>query len=72
VHKTWVEQDGRGRWRLAQRAVVEAWGDAGIGVRAVLTSGELAAFLQSFVDATSGVGAAYDGDDGSRLRRPAG
>lgn len=72
VHKNWVEHEGRGRWRLAQRAVLEAWGDAGVGVRAVLTSSELSDFLHSFVGSTSTVGVAYDGDDGSLLRRPAG
>ncbi|WP_026414465.1 hypothetical protein [Actinomadura oligospora] len=34
-----------GRWRLARRAVVEAWGAGGRGVRAVLTAGQLAEFL---------------------------
>ncbi|WP_018653040.1 hypothetical protein [Actinomadura flavalba] len=42
----WVGPGGRdGRWRIARRAVVEAWGAGGRGVRAVLTSGELAGFL---------------------------
>ncbi|MEV4258000.1 hypothetical protein AB0J52_32970, partial [Spirillospora sp. NPDC049652] len=34
-----------GRWRLARRAVLEAWGAGGRGVRAVLTAGQLAEFL---------------------------
>jgi hypothetical protein len=34
-----------GRWRVARRAVIEAWGAGGRGVRAVLTSTELAGFL---------------------------
>src|SRR5271165_419790 len=38
---------GHGRWRLTRRAVIEAWGAAGIGVRAVLTSAELVAFLDT-------------------------
>jgi hypothetical protein len=37
----------RGRWRLTRRAVIEAWGAGGIGVRAVLTSAELVAFLDT-------------------------
>jgi hypothetical protein len=38
---------GEGRWRLTRRAVIEAWGASGIGVRAVLTSAELVAFLDT-------------------------
>lgn len=36
-------------WRLARRAVVEAWGAGGRGVRAVLTSTDLAAFLDDLL-----------------------
>ncbi|HEX2312489.1 MAG TPA: hypothetical protein VHJ17_02070, partial [Thermomonospora sp.] len=39
----------QGRWRLARRAVLEAWGAGGRGVRAVLTSAELAAFLATLL-----------------------
>ncbi|SEG45695.1 hypothetical protein SAMN04489712_105318 [Thermomonospora echinospora] len=39
----------RGRWRVARRAIVEAWGDDGGGVRAVLTSAELAGFLSGLL-----------------------
>src|SRR5215469_1805575 len=38
---------GHGRWQLTRRAVIEAWGTSGIGVRAVLTSAELVAFLDT-------------------------
>ncbi|MBO0823455.1 MAG: hypothetical protein J2P27_06300, partial [Actinobacteria bacterium] len=38
---------GRGGWRLTRRAVIEAWGAGGVGVRAVLTSAELMAFLDT-------------------------
>jgi hypothetical protein len=38
-----------GRWRVARRAVVEAWGSGGRGVRAVLTSAELVGFLGELV-----------------------
>jgi hypothetical protein len=38
---------GRGSWRLSRRAVIEAWGTEGLGVRAVLTSAELVAFLDT-------------------------
>lgn len=37
----------RGHWRLSRRAVLEAWGERGTGVRAVLTSAELVAFLDT-------------------------
>jgi hypothetical protein len=37
----------RGQWRLSRRAVIEAWGADGTGVRAVLTSAELVAFLDT-------------------------
>jgi len=38
---------GHGRWQLSRRAVIEAWGAGGVGVRAVLTSAELVAFLDT-------------------------
>jgi hypothetical protein len=40
---------GHGGWRLSRRAVIEAWGSGGVGVRAVLTSAELMAFLNTVV-----------------------
>src|SRR5690349_10109731 len=45
----WVSQGdpyATGHWRVARRAVIEAWGHNGSGVRAVLTSEELAGFLR--------------------------
>jgi hypothetical protein len=41
-----------GTWRLTRRAVIEAWGEGGIGVRAVLTSAELVAFLDTVLEET--------------------
>jgi hypothetical protein len=38
---------GEGSWRLTRRALIEAWGANGVGVRAVLTSAELVAFLDT-------------------------
>ncbi|GAA3028908.1 hypothetical protein [Streptosporangium longisporum] len=38
-----------GEWRLTRRAVVEAGGDGGPGLRAVLTSAELGAFVGDIV-----------------------
>ncbi|GAB2813099.1 hypothetical protein GCM10022221_08490 [Actinocorallia aurea] len=46
----WVPREGargRGDWRVVRRAVVEAWDGGGRGVRAVLTSGELADFVRT-------------------------
>ncbi|MGH3303931.1 MAG: hypothetical protein ACRDOK_20080 [Streptosporangiaceae bacterium] len=40
---------GHDGWRLTRRAVIEAWGSGGVGVRAVLTSAELVAFLDTVV-----------------------
>jgi hypothetical protein len=37
-------------WRLSRRAVLEAWGPGGIGMRAVLTSAELVRFLDTVLD----------------------
>jgi hypothetical protein len=46
---------GHGGWRLTRRAVIEAWGSGGVGVRAVLTSAELMAFLDTVVKGLAGV-----------------
>ncbi len=43
-----------GGWRLTRRAVIEAWGSCGVGVRAVLTSAELVAFLNTVVRGVAG------------------
>jgi len=43
-----------GRWRLTRRAVLEAWGASGIGVRAVLTSAELVSFLDNVLTQPDG------------------
>ncbi|MFG3439107.1 hypothetical protein ACGF0J_17825 [Nonomuraea sp. NPDC047897] len=51
----WVPRRGRpGEWRLTRRAFVEAWGAEGVGMRAVLTSGELAEFVRELVDEAEG------------------
>jgi hypothetical protein len=46
-----------GRWRLARRAFIDAWGEGGVGVRAVLDSSQLAAFLDELIAESAGVGA---------------
>src|SRR5215472_3071839 len=58
--------DGPGNWRLTRRAVIEAWGAGGVGVRAVLTSAELMAFLDTVLTGLVAVAAA----DGAPARQP--
>jgi hypothetical protein len=41
-------------WRLSRRAVIEAWGADGIGLRAVLTSAELVTFLDTVLKEPDG------------------
>jgi hypothetical protein len=70
TEKAWVasaeEPAGRssvirpGRWRLVRRAVVDAWGDGGVGVRAVLDSSALAEFLTALLGEMADVGATFD------------
>jgi hypothetical protein len=62
-----------GRWVLSSHAVVDVWGDAGSGVRAMLSAAELLAFLESLLRDCAELGVVYDAsDDGALLRRPAG
>ncbi|SNR50524.1 hypothetical protein [Actinomadura mexicana] len=65
----WVgrQQSAAGRWRVARRAVVEAWGASGRGVRAVLTSAELARFLADLLAEAERARAGHP----PRLARPA-
>ncbi|WP_283135498.1 hypothetical protein [Rhizohabitans arisaemae] len=43
----WIAGPGTGgAWRLSRHAFVEAWGAAGVGVRAILTSSQLESFLR--------------------------
>jgi hypothetical protein len=49
----------RGRWRLARRAVIEAWGEGGWGVRAILTSGEFEGFLADLLAEAERAGASF-------------
>jgi len=54
---------GPGYWQLSRRAVVEAWGERGTGVRAVLTSAELVMFLDTVLsepDESAPAGSATD------------
>ena len=69
VERSWAD----GRWSLRCRAVLEAWGRPGTGVRAVLTSADLQRFLDDLVTDFAAAGATYDEtDDASPLRRPVG
>jgi len=47
-----------GGWSLTRRAVIEAWGADGIGVRAVLTSAELVTFLDTVLREPGGAAVA--------------
>ncbi|KAB2343974.1 hypothetical protein [Actinomadura rudentiformis] len=57
----WIERQGTGQgvWRVARRAVIEAWGSGGRGVRAVLTSAELHAFLAGLLADAERAGVGY-------------
>ena len=78
TERSWVGGDGfagaGGHWRIACRAVLDAWGDGGAGVRAVLTAGELAAFLTALLEEAAALGCVYDTEqeDDVVVRRPAG
>ena len=69
VQRQWTETG----WTLRCLAVVEAWGDQGRGVRALVDSAQLLVFLESLVQDFAHVGAAYEAsEDGAGLRRPVG
>ena len=60
-------------WVLGSAVVLEAWGAGGVGVRALLSSDQLLAFLEDLVQDFAAVGASYEADeDAARLRRPVG
>lgn len=48
---------GRGEWALVQTAVLDAWGDDGIGVRALVGLPELLDLLEALVAEVASVGA---------------
>ncbi|MFP3968392.1 hypothetical protein SMC26_39265 [Actinomadura fulvescens] len=64
----WIERQGTGLgvWRVARRAVIEAWGSGGRGVRAVLTSAELHDFLTELLADAERAGASYRGHQRTR------
>ncbi|MEO5876465.1 MAG: hypothetical protein ABIQ26_15830 [Streptosporangiaceae bacterium] len=51
-----------GGWRIGRRAVLEAWGTGGLGVRAELTSAELAGFLSGVLGAVLQATDCFDGE----------
>lgn len=57
----WVgrQRSAAGRWRVARRAVIEAWGAGGRGVRAILTSADLARFLADLLAEADRAGAGH-------------
>ncbi|MCB0916663.1 MAG: hypothetical protein KDC23_13325 [Actinobacteria bacterium] len=72
--KSWVATDerGLGRWVLRERAVLDAWGDGGQGVRAMLTAPELLEFLQVLLAQADAIGIAYPDTGPIELQRPVG
>jgi hypothetical protein len=48
-----------GGWRIARRAIVEAWGAGGRGIRAVVTSTDLQHFLFEVLEEAEHAGASY-------------
>ena len=72
--KVWVESEpgGPGRWKLRERAVLDAWGESGVGVRAVLTAPELLAFLRVLLAQADAIGITYADTGPIDLQRPVG
>src|SRR6266702_445998 len=65
-------QRGEGQpagWRLTRRAVIEAWGADGIGLRAVLTSAELVTFLDTVLGEPDVAGATARASAGAQAAR---
>jgi hypothetical protein len=57
--RTWQRTPGgRGRWALAETAVLDAWGDGGVGVRAALSVPALLDLLEAMVAEVASAGAA--------------
>jgi len=79
VERSWSQGQGvrgvapGGRWELRHRAVLDAWGSAGQGVRAVLDSAALLVLLEDLVRDCAEVGVAADLTvDLQGVRRPVG
>lgn len=63
--RTWLPptEDGPGRWRIDCCAVLQAWGSGGLGVRAVLASEQLLAFLEALLAECAAAGVSYGGGE---------
>lgn len=72
--KAWVSggTGGLGRWVIRERAVLDAWGESGRGVRAVLTAPELLAFLRMLLAQADAIGITYADTGPIDLQRPVG
>lgn len=72
--KVWVSTDerGMGRWAIRERAVLDAWGEAGQGVRAVLTAPQLLDFLRMLLVQADAIGITYADTGPIDLQRPVG
>jgi hypothetical protein len=72
--KAWVASDagGLGRWVIRERAVLDAWGESGRGVRAVLTAPDLLAFLRMLLAQADAIGITYADTGPIDLQRPVG
>lgn len=69
TQRTWTA----GGWQERCLVSLRAWGEGAQGVRAVLDSDELLAFLEALVQDFAEVGASYQaGDDATGSRRPVG
>ncbi|MFI0432226.1 MAG: hypothetical protein ACH36H_03685 [Candidatus Nanopelagicales bacterium] len=71
--KVWVATDerGTGRWKLRERALLDAWGESGHGLRATLTAPELLAFLRLLLAQAGAIGIAYAEPDTADVHRSA-
>lgn len=69
VQRHWTEAG----WQERCRTSLRAWGGRAEGIRALLDSDQLLAFLEALVQDFAEVGASYEaGDDAAGLRRPVG
>ena len=63
--RTWLPatDDRGGAWRVDCCAVLQAWGSGGLGVRAVLSSEQLLAFLEALLAECAAAGVSYRSDE---------
>jgi len=72
VERSWLGSP-QGRWESRCMALLEAWGAGGTGVRTLLTSEQLLAFLEELVREFAEAGVSYaPEEDAAALRRPVG